>query len=184
MYYYLVQLVIYIIFIVASRSMASEEIKNRATAFSALFGLVFLAVSYLVELPMILVPSTALFSNKWLYLSLALVIALVKITIPFCAILAMSGFFKNTKINKIVLLIAAVMLILTMGMNAYETRRFFKWYENFSLGQNDFLFMIAGGPTSFNFGRLHLVVRFIPAIAQMIVCLVGGDNVSADVERG
>ena len=125
-----------------------------------------------------------LLDNKWLYLFIVLVTDLVKITIPFCAILCMSRLFGNTKISKAVLIVSAVMIIISFTMNTYEVMSLFDMLDNFATGQIGFFTTLTGGPMSYSFGRIHLIVEFIPAVLQTIICLSNGDKKSVDIQEG
>ena len=125
-----------------------------------------------------------LMKNKWLYIAVVLVIDLCKIVIPCCAIITMSNLLGNFKISKIVVLISAIAVIISFAMNTYESLMLYKMQSQILAGQMDFFTVITGGPISYNFGKIHLFVEFIPAVLQAIVSLTQGDKVSADSDRG
>ena len=182
MNYFLIQLIIYIVFIAVSKAQTGENKPARTTVLAAVIGLVFLAIGFFVEVPMRLIPFTILMENKWLYLTVVLATDLAKIAIPFSAVMAMSAVFGNTKVNKLVLIISVVAVIISLAMNTYEVMTFLSYYNNFAGGQFSFFSMLTGGPLSVGFGRIYLIVEFIPAILQTIVILANGDKTARSGE--
>lgn len=183
MLYFLAQFVIYILFIALSKNQGSEKATSGNVLKACAIAVFSLILSFLVEIPLRLT-AFDLMKNKWLYIAVVLVIALCKIAIPFCTIMTMSTLLGNFRINKLVVLISTIAVIISFAMNTYESMMLFKMQDMMMIGEFNFFTVITGGPISYNFGKIHLFVEFIPAVFQAIVSLTQGDKVSADSDKG
>ena len=175
MLYFVIQIVLYAIFIAISKSQKPEKATSKNLVIATLIAIGSVVLSFLVEMPL-RITALYLIQNKWLYIFVVLVVDLCKIVIPTCAIITMSNLFDNFKIVKIVLLVSTIAVIVSFAMNTYEALEYFKLQEQILSGQINFFTTITGGPISYNFGKIHLVVEFIPALLQAIVCLTHGDK--------
>ncbi len=183
MLYFLVQFIIYLLFIALSKNQGSEKATAGNVIKSCLIAIFSLVLSFLVELPLRMT-ALDLMKNKWLYIAVVLVIDLCKIVIPCCAIMTMSRLLGNFKMVKLVVIISGIVVIISFAMNTYESLMLFRMQDMMMIGEFNFFTVITGGPISYNFGKIHLFVEFIPAVFQAIVSLTQGDKVSADSDRG
>ncbi len=182
MLYFAIQIVIYIIFIALSNNQRIKERQSGTLTKVTLIAAGSVILSFLVELPIRLTALT-LINNKWLYITVILAVALCKIVIPVCALLTMSRLFGNLKTGMIVLIVTAAAVIASFTMNTYEAIMYFRFMEKFQSGQIDFFSVVTGGPITYNFGKIHLLIEYIPALLQMIMSLSHGDKVSSDPDN-
>ena len=183
MLYFYVQIFIYILFIALSKNQDSEKATTGNVLKACAVSVFSLVLSFLVELPLRMT-ALDLMKNKWLYIAVVLVIDLCKIVIPCCAIMTMSRLLGNFKMVKLVVIISGVVVIISFAMNTYESLMLFRMQDMMMIGEFNFFTVITGGPISYNFGKIHLVVEFIPAVLQAMVCLTHGDKVSVDSDKG
>ena len=66
------------------------------------------------------------------------------------------------------------MVIISLAMVTYEQLAFFKMYDDFTGGQLDFFSVLTGGPMSYSFGKIHLIVEFAPTVMQAVLSVVAG----------
>lgn len=185
MLYFHAQIFIYILFIALSKNQDSEKATTGNVLKACAVSVFSLVLSFLVELPLRMT-ALDLMKNKWLYIAVVLVIDLCKIVIPCCAIMTMSRLLGNFKMVKLVVIISGIAVIISFAMNTYESLMLFRMQDMMMMmnGEFNFFTTITGGPISYNFGKIHLVVEFIPAVLQAIVCLTQGDKITSDSDKG